>query len=52
MKIKTNRNFWIPKIERNRQRDNENNKKLQELGFNVLRFWEQQIKKDIESCIK
>ncbi|MBL7700748.1 MAG: DUF559 domain-containing protein, partial [Ferruginibacter sp.] len=51
-KIKTNRKFWIPKIERNMQRDIENNKALKKLGFKVLRFWEQEIKKDSNKCVK
>jgi DNA mismatch endonuclease (patch repair protein) len=50
-KIKTNRDFWIPKIERNMQRDLENKIKLENLGFTVFRFWEHQIKKDIDYCI-
>lgn len=50
-KIKTNRKFWIPKIERNMQRDIENNKALKKLGFKVLRFWEQEIKKDSNRCV-
>jgi|SRR5437588_4316956 len=51
-KIKTNRDFWIPKIERNMQRDISNNEKLTNLGFRVFRFWEHRIKKDIEGCVK
>ncbi len=51
-KIKTNRKFWIPKIERNMQRDIENTKALKKLGFKVLRFWEHEIKKDTEKCVK
>jgi len=50
-KIKTNRNFWIPKIERNMQRDSEINKKLQILGYKVFRFWENEIKKEPQKCI-
>jgi len=50
-KIKANRGYWIPKIERNMQRDRENNQKLKELGYTVLRFWEHEIKKDLNSCI-
>ena len=49
-KIKTNRNFWIPKIERNMQRDRENTLKLKEMGFKVFRFWDHQVKKDIDQC--
>jgi DNA mismatch endonuclease (patch repair protein) len=51
MKIKSNREFWIPKIERNMQRDQENNLKIEKLGYKVLRFWEQTIKKDLAGCI-
>ncbi|MEW7289645.1 very short patch repair endonuclease [Aquimarina sp. 2304DJ70-9] len=50
-KIKSNRNFWIPKIERNMQRDKENNFRLKKMGFKVFRFWEHEIKKDIEKCV-
>jgi DNA mismatch endonuclease, patch repair protein len=50
-KIKSNRGFWIPKIERNMQRDREVNDQLKELGFTVIRFWEQQVKKDLNWCI-
>ena len=50
-KIKSNRDFWIPKIERNMQRDEENNLKLKNMGYCVLRFWEQEVKKQVEICI-
>ena len=44
-KIKTNRSFWIAKIERNIQRDREVNAALQRKGYTVFRFWEREIKK-------
>ena len=50
-KIKSNREFWIPKIERNMQRDREVNERLEALGYTVIRFWEQQVKKDLNWCI-
>jgi DNA mismatch endonuclease, patch repair protein len=50
-RIKSNRNFWIPKIERNMQRDLENNLKIEALGYKVFRFWEHSIRKDILSCL-
>ena len=50
-KVKTNREFWIPKIERNIQRDREVNAQLQALGFKVFRFWESEVKKELETCI-
>ena len=51
MKIKTNRGFWIPKIERNMQRDREVNLKLEKMGFKVFRFWEHEIIKNIDGCL-
>jgi DNA mismatch endonuclease (patch repair protein) len=51
-KIKANRKFWIPKIERNIQRDIENNFKLKKLGYKVFRFWEHEIKKDSHICVR
>ena len=50
-KIKANREYWIPKIERNMQRDKLNNQILQDDGWTVLRFWENDIKKDLSGCI-
>lgn len=50
-KIKSNREFWIPKIERNMQRDRENDRILTVLGFKVFRFWDFQIKKELDFCV-
>lgn len=51
-RIKSNRHYWIPKIERTIERDKINNAKLEALGFTVFRFWEQEIKRDIEGCVR
>lgn len=48
--IKSNRAFWIPKIERNIQRDIEVNKKLNEEGWLVIRLWGNEIKKRCSMC--
>ena len=48
--IKSNQNFWIPKIEKNMQRDIEVNNTLQSQGWTVLRFWGTDIKKDLQTC--
>ncbi|MBT8297066.1 MAG: very short patch repair endonuclease [Maribacter sp.] len=50
-RIKSNREFWIAKIERNQQRDAEVNQELSRLGYKVFRFWENQIKKDLDACL-
>lgn len=47
-----NPDFWINKIERNMQRDRENEKALMKLGWTVIRFWGEDIKKDTDECIR
>lgn len=49
--IKTNRDFWIPKIERNMQRDREVNKQLKDMDYIVFRFWTNEIKTNLDKCI-
>ncbi len=48
--FKSNREFWIPKIERNMERDKEVNKLLADEGWTVLRFWGKEIKKETAKC--
>lgn len=48
--IKTRREFWIPKIERNMQRDIEVNERLKTDGWRVIRFWGNDIKRDVKAC--
>ena len=50
--IKTNSEFWIKKIEGNIKRDKEVTKKLQDDGWIVLRFWGDDILKNLESCVE
>ncbi|MAN27704.1 very short patch repair endonuclease [Mesonia oceanica] len=50
--IKSNRAFWIPKIERNMQRDQEVNQALQQDGYQVFRFWQKDIKENLNSCLE
>jgi len=50
--IKTNRDFWIKKIERNIERDQEVNDSLRKLGWKVIRFWEHEITDNPEGCFK
>lgn len=49
--IKSNRDFWVPKIERNLQRDREVNRQLMDMGYTVFRFWEKEIKNELNKCI-
>lgn len=48
---KTNQEFWYKKIERNIQRDIEVNEHLKNQGWKVLRFWGNEIEKNLLSCI-
>lgn len=49
-KIKTNRDYWIPKIRRNIERDKEVNEHLSKEGYAILRFWGKEIEEDPEGC--
>lgn len=48
--FKSHQEFWIPKIERNMQRDIEVTEELQKQGWKVLRFWGNEIKKNVSGC--
>lgn len=48
----SNPDYWIKKIERNRDRDMENDKKLLFLGWTVIHFWGKDILRNTEECIR
>lgn len=48
--IKSNRDFWIPKIEKNMERDRDVTDRLTSEGWTVLRFWGNDIKKNLSRC--
>ncbi|MGA2668823.1 MAG: very short patch repair endonuclease [Ignavibacteria bacterium] len=48
---KSNRKYWIPKLNRNKERAKEVNKLLRNDGWIVLRFWEHQVKNDLDVVI-
>ncbi len=48
--FKSHQEFWIPKIERNIERDKEVTEKLESEGWVVLRFWGDEIKKNPSHC--
>ena len=47
-----NGDYWVAKISRNRERDEKVNNKLFYDGWNVIRFWGNDIKNKPEECIK
>lgn len=49
---KSNKKYWAPKINRNVQRDKEQNAYLKKNGWNVIRIWEHEIKDNLERTVK
>lgn len=49
--VATNKEFWQKKLKNNVERDREVNDALTEEGWLVLRFWESDIKKNLDDCI-
>lgn len=47
-----NSEFWISKISRNRERDDIINKQLLFMGWTVIRFWGNDIKKHLAECVQ
>ena len=48
----SNTEYWIPKINRNVERDKQNHKKLIDMGWKVLIIWECELKKNVrEKCL-
>ena len=52
LKRGNNADYWIKKIERNMQRDKDNDSKLRLLGWEVVHFWGKEIVKNAEECVK
>ncbi|MDO4543758.1 MAG: very short patch repair endonuclease [Clostridia bacterium] len=48
--FKSNRDFWIPKIEKNIERDKIVTKELTKQGWLVMRFWDFEINRDVKAC--
>lgn len=44
--------YWLRKISRNIERDNEVNKRLLFEGWTVIRFWGDEIKKYTDECVE
>ncbi|SDN78947.1 very short patch repair endonuclease [Alkalicoccus daliensis] len=48
---KTNQNYWIPKLNRNKERDKEVEEYYVSLNWNILRIWEHEIKDDLTGAL-
>ena len=44
--------FWISKIQKNRERDERINRELTDMGWTVLRFWGRDILKNTDICVQ
>lgn len=47
----SNSEFWEKKITANMDRDSEVNRKLESMGWIVIRFWGKDIKKNLDVCV-
>src|SRR5438132_14325574 len=43
--------YWKKKIARNVERDREAERRLQALGWTILRFWDFEVENDLERCV-
>lgn len=50
-KLGNNRDYWIRKIERNKERDRENDLKLIAMDWIPVHFWGQEILKNLDGCV-
>ena len=50
-KLNQNRDYWIAKIEENMARDMKIARQLDELGWQMIRFWEKEVLTNIEECV-
>lgn len=48
----SNADYWVHKIEKNRERDEEVNKELLFKGWTVVRFWGKDILKNVDECVQ
>lgn len=50
--VGTNFEYWDKKIRRNMERDREVEQELRAMDWTVIRFWDKDIKKDLDGCIQ
>ena len=49
---KSNKSYWLPKLKRNKERDNTNDRKLKKLGWKLVVFWECKLKNNLKNLSK
>ncbi len=50
--VATNPAYWHKKIHRNMERDTEVDQKLKMMDWTVLRFWDDDIQKNLDECVQ
>ena len=50
-RLKSNREYWIEKIQENIARDRRCDLLLQQAGWSPSHFWEKEVKKDLAGCL-
>jgi DNA mismatch endonuclease (patch repair protein) len=48
----TNSEFWNNKIKKNVERDKRNDFILRDMGWNIIRIWEHELKNNLDGCLK
>ena len=50
-RLKSNREYWIEKIEENMARDIRNDQLLTQSGWTPIHFWEKEVMKNLSACV-
>ena len=51
-RLRSNRDYWIAKIEENIARDARNDALLRAMGWLPVHFWEREVKRDLAGCVE
>ena len=51
-KVKSNPDYWREKIQENMARDIRDGQRLAAMNWTVLRFWEREVKRDLDKCVQ
>ena len=51
LKLKSNREYWIEKIEENIARDQRVDSQLIEMGWLPIHFWSKEVNKNLNECV-
>lgn len=50
--LRSNREYWVEKIEENIARDRRNDMRLTSMGWTPIHLWEKEVKKDLPGCVQ